>query len=75
MRTYVLIVSQNFIAVGLAKLLGVDTLVGLCTGSIPMVGGHGTAGAFGPVLEVIEPSTFVALMRKRIAVQKQRFCQ
>ena len=47
----VLIVSQNFIAVGLAKLLGVDTLVGLCTGSIPMVGGHGTAGAFGPVLE------------------------
>ena len=33
------------------KLLGVDALVGLCTGSIPMVGGHGTAGAFGPVLE------------------------
>ena len=31
--------------------LGVDALVGLCTGSIPMVGGHGTAGAFGPVLE------------------------
>ena len=47
----VLIVGQNFIAVGLAKLLGVDALVGLCTGSIPMVGGHGTAGAFGPVLE------------------------
>lgn len=46
----VLIVSQNFVAVGLAKLLGVDALVGLCTGSIPMVGGHGTAGAFGPVL-------------------------
>ena len=34
----VLIVSQNFVAVGLAKLLGVDALVGLCTGSIPMVG-------------------------------------
>ena len=47
----VLNVSQNFVAVGLAKLLGVDALVGLCTGSIPMVGGHGTAGAFGPVLE------------------------
>lgn len=47
----VLIVSQNFVAVGLAKLLSVDALVGLCTGSIPMVGGHGTAGAFGPVLE------------------------
>ena len=47
----VLIVSQNFVAVGLAKLLDVDALVGLCTGSIPMVGGHGTAGAFGPGLE------------------------
>ena len=46
-----LIAGQNFLAVGLAKLLGVSPLVGLCTGSIPMVGGHGTAGAFGPVLE------------------------
>lgn len=47
----VLIVSQNFLAVGVSKLLGLEPLVGLCTGSIPMVGGHGTAGAFGPVLE------------------------
>ncbi len=46
-----LIISQNFLAVGLAKLLSLPSLVGLCTGSIPMVGGHGTAGAFGPVLE------------------------
>ena len=38
----VLIVSQNFLAVGLANLLDVDPLVGLCTGSIPMVGGHAT---------------------------------
>lgn len=47
----VLIVSQNFLALGVSKLLHIDPLVGLCTGSIPMVGGHGTAGAFGPVLE------------------------
>lgn len=47
----VLILSQNFLAVGLTKVLHIDALVGLCTGSIPMVGGHGTAGAFGPVLE------------------------
>ena len=47
----VLIISQNFIAVGLSGLVGVNPLVGMCTGSIPMVGGHGTAGAFGPVLE------------------------
>ena len=47
----VLIVSQNFLALGEGKLLHLYPLVGLCTGSIPMVGGHGTAGAFGPVLE------------------------
>lgn len=46
-----LIVLQNGTAVGLAKFLHLDPLVGMCTGSIPMTGGHGTAGAFGPVLE------------------------
>ena len=46
-----LIIGQNAMAVGLAKILGIDPLIGMCTGSIPMVGGHGTAGAFGPVLE------------------------
>jgi len=46
-----LILLQNFTAVGLAKVMGLDPLIGMCTGSIPMVGGHGTAGAFGPVLE------------------------
>ncbi len=47
----VLIITQNFTAIGLANLLGLDSLMGMTTGSIPMVGGHGTAGAFGPVLE------------------------
>ena len=47
----VLIIAQNSLALGLASVLGVEPMVGLCTGSIPMVGGHGTAGAFGPVLE------------------------
>lgn len=46
-----LIICQNFAAVGLSNIIGINPLVGLCTGSIPMVGGHGTAGAFGPVLE------------------------
>ena len=46
-----LIVSQNLVAVGLSHVLGLNPLVGMCTGSVPMVGGHGTAGAFGPVLE------------------------
>ncbi|MBQ2669245.1 MAG: sodium/glutamate symporter [Clostridia bacterium] len=47
----VLIVLQNVLAVTLSGAVGVTPLVGLCTGSIPMVGGHGTASAFGPVLE------------------------
>ena len=47
----VLIISQNFVAVGLSKLLGINPLIGMCTGSISMIGGHGTAGAFGPLLE------------------------
>lgn len=46
-----LITLQNLVAIGMSKLLGLDPLIGMCTGSIPMVGGHGTAGAFGPVLE------------------------
>lgn len=47
----VFIFIQNGVAVGLSKIIGLDSLIGMCTGSIPMVGGHGTAGAFGPVLE------------------------
>lgn len=47
----ILIICQNLLAVGMANILNLDPLIGLCTGSIPMVGGHGTAGAFGPVLE------------------------
>ncbi|WP_347707462.1 sodium/glutamate symporter [Colidextribacter sp. OB.20] len=46
-----LIILQNAVAVGLSPFLGVDRIFGMCTGSIPMVGGHGTAGAFGPDLE------------------------
>ena len=45
------IVMLYFSAIGVANLIGLDSLTGMTTGSIPMVGGHGTAGAFGPVLE------------------------
>ena len=47
----VLILGQNFLAIMLSKFIGVNPLVGLCAGSISMTGGHGTSGAFGPVLE------------------------
>ena len=46
-----LVFAQNGTSLGIASLLGVDSKVGLATGSIPMLGGHGTAGAFGPILE------------------------
>lgn len=46
-----LVISQNTIGVILASLFNLSPLLGLCTGSIPMVGGHGTAGSFGPILE------------------------
>ena len=34
-----------------AGLFGLDPRLGLAMGSIPLVGGHGTAGSFGPFLE------------------------
>ena len=47
----VLIISQNLISVGAASAMGLDSLVGMAAGSIPMSGGHGTSGGFSPVLE------------------------
>ncbi len=46
----ILVVIQNAAGVIGAKMLGVNPLVGLATGSIPMVGGHGTSAVFAPEL-------------------------
>lgn len=46
-----LVILQNLVGVTLALLFNLNPLIGLCTGSIPMVGGHGTAGSFGPIIE------------------------
>ena len=35
----------------MATLVGLDPLMGLVTGSITLTGGHGTAAAWGPILE------------------------
>jgi ESS family glutamate:Na+ symporter len=45
------IVVQNAVGMSLATLLGIDPLVGLIAGSITLTGGHGTAGAWGEILE------------------------
>ena len=47
----VMVCLQDVLGSVLAAVFHWDMRLGLCTGSIPMVGGHGTAGAFGPVLE------------------------
>lgn len=46
-----LVILQNVVGVTLASLFNLQPLLGLCTASIPMIGGHGTAGSFGPLLE------------------------
>ncbi|HHV58347.1 MAG TPA: sodium/glutamate symporter [Firmicutes bacterium] len=43
--------SQNGLGVLLAKLTGVHPLYGVICGAITMEGGHGSAAAFGPVIE------------------------
>ena len=42
---------QNLMPLGITKLLGVDSLIGIASGSVSMTGGHGTAGGFADVLE------------------------
>ena len=47
----VMIAIQNLMPMGITRLMDVDPLVGMATGSISMTGGHGTAGGFASVLE------------------------
>ena len=45
------IVVQNIVGISLASMLGLPPLSGLLTGSITLVGGHGTAAGWGQVFE------------------------
>lgn len=47
----ILVILQNTVGVTLATAFHLSPLLGLATGSIPMIGGHGTAGSFGPIIE------------------------
>lgn len=47
----ILVIIQDIVGPVLAKTLGINPLLGLAAGSIPLTGGHGTSGAFGPYLE------------------------
>ncbi|QSX06301.1 sodium/glutamate symporter [Sedimentibacter sp. zth1] len=47
----VLVILQNVVGVSLATFFKLKPILGLCVGSIPMIGGHGTAGSIGTMLE------------------------
>ncbi|CDH20755.1 glutamate transport protein (GltS family) [Xenorhabdus bovienii str. kraussei Quebec] len=44
-----LLLVQNTVGIALAKMLGLDPLMGLLAGSITLSGGHGTGAAWGKV--------------------------
>ena len=44
-------VLQNFLGIGLAKLFGINPLVGIISGSVALTGGPATALAFGSTFE------------------------
>lgn len=45
-----LIVFQNLLGVGTARVMGINPLIGLASGSVTMCGGHGTGAGFSPLL-------------------------
>lgn len=47
----ILVVIQDVVGISLAKMFGLHPYIGLAAGSVPLTGGHGTSGAFGPLLE------------------------
>lgn len=47
----VFVLLQNAVGMSVAALLGLDQLMGVMAGSIALIGGLGTAGAWGPIFE------------------------
>ncbi|MDU2110173.1 MAG: sodium/glutamate symporter [Peptoniphilus lacydonensis] len=47
----VLVVLQDILGLVLSQAIGADSLLGLICGSVTMVGGHGSAGAWGTTFE------------------------
>jgi len=47
----VMISIQNLMPQGITRLMGVNPLLGMATGSISMTGGHGTVGGFASILK------------------------
>ncbi|PQZ94673.1 sodium:glutamate symporter [Arthrobacter sp. MYb227] len=58
-----LAIMQNVIGMGMAKVVGVDPMLGIMAGAVALEGGHGNAAAFGPTAEAMgfEGATTVAI--------------
>lgn len=58
-----LAIAQNLIGMGMAKVLGVDPMLGIMAGAVSLEGGHGGAAAFGPTAEEmgVQGATTVAI--------------
>lgn len=58
-----LAIMQNLIGIGLAKVMGVEPMLGIMAGAASLEGGHGGAAAFGPTAESmgVEGATTVAI--------------
>jgi ESS family glutamate:Na+ symporter len=48
-----LIVLQNLMPQTISRLMGINPLIGMATGSMSMTGGHGTVGGFASLLEAM----------------------
>jgi ESS family glutamate:Na+ symporter len=64
----VLAILQNVVALSVGKAMGVNPLIALMTGSIPMTGGHGNAASFAP--KVVEAGYSAA---KEVAIAAATF--
>lgn len=49
----ILCICQDLIGAGIVRAFGMHPLLGTAIGSVPLVGGHGTAAAFGPLIEAM----------------------
>ncbi|MBR2231676.1 MAG: hypothetical protein IJ891_04840, partial [Prevotella sp.] len=47
----IVIAMQNLVPMVITRLMGIDPLIGMASGSMAMTGGHGTAAGFASLLE------------------------
>ena len=47
----IMVTIQDLVGVGMAGIFDLDGRMGLCMGSVPLVGGHGTSASFGKLFE------------------------